>query len=71
MGIVVRAIYENGLFRPIDPLPELAERSEVLLTVRKPLNVKALQRVRGCLSPKEAKAMRQLIQEGRRVEGDW
>lgn len=69
--MVVRAIYEKGLFRPLTPVPELAERCEVLLTIEKPIDLKALQKIRGCVSAEEAEKMQQLIREGRRVEGDW
>lgn len=68
MSIEVEAIYEDGVFRPTKPL---TERSKVILTIRKPLDVEALRSVRGCLSTAEAVEMMELIREGRRVEGDW
>jgi predicted DNA-binding antitoxin AbrB/MazE fold protein len=71
MTIVVRAVYENGVFRPCDPLPELGDRSSVILTIRKPLDVEGLRALRGTLSTEEANEMNRAIQEGRRVEGAW
>ncbi len=69
--MVVRAIFENGHFRPLGPLPDLEERAEVLLTIDKPTDLKALRRLRGRLSQKDAAEMQRVIEEGRRVEGDW
>jgi predicted DNA-binding antitoxin AbrB/MazE fold protein len=66
--MIVQAIYENGLFRPVGPVPELAERTAVTLTIRKPLNREALRALRGSLSPEEAEEMSRWIREGRRVE---
>jgi predicted DNA-binding antitoxin AbrB/MazE fold protein len=69
--MVVRAVFENGQFRPLDPVHDIAERSEVLLTITKPTNRKALRAFRGTLSKQDADQMQRVIQEGRRVEGDW
>lgn len=71
MSIIVQAIYENGLFRPVGPVPELAEHAVVTLTIRKPLDREALRALRGSLSPEEADEMSRWIREGRRVEGAW
>jgi predicted DNA-binding antitoxin AbrB/MazE fold protein len=40
MTITVEAIYENGVLRPIEPLP-LAEHDKVRVTVEPPLRVPA------------------------------
>jgi predicted DNA-binding antitoxin AbrB/MazE fold protein len=69
--MAVRAIFENGVFRPVEPVADLGNGSEVLLTIRRPINLKALRSVRGSLSKKEADKLQRLIREGRRVEGDW
>ena len=69
--MVIRAIFEKGVFRPLDPLPELDERAEVVLTIRKSVDWPALRKVRGSLTPEEAQKMQQLIKEGRCVEEDW
>jgi predicted DNA-binding antitoxin AbrB/MazE fold protein len=69
MSMVIQAIYENGLFRPLGPVPELGERAPVTLTIRKPINREALRTFRGSLSSEEADEMSRLIQEGRPVEG--
>jgi predicted DNA-binding antitoxin AbrB/MazE fold protein len=36
MGVMVRAIYENGVFRPTGPVPELANGASVVLTIEIP-----------------------------------
>ncbi len=69
--MVIRAIFEKGVFRPLGPLPDLGERAEVVLTIRKPVDLPALQKVRGSITPEEAQEMQQLIREGRCVEGNW
>jgi predicted DNA-binding antitoxin AbrB/MazE fold protein len=79
--MVVRAIYEQGIFRPLDPIPHLTERSEVTLTIgrrasetktnRKPVDRAVLHSLRGSWSQKDAALMQRLITEGRRVEGEW
>ena len=64
--MVIRAVFEKGLFRPLGPVPKLGEHSEVFLTVSKPLNVHSLRKVRGRLSVDDAEKMQKLIREGRR-----
>jgi predicted DNA-binding antitoxin AbrB/MazE fold protein len=69
--MIVRAKYEKGVFRPIGSVLRLKEGTSVVLTVRKPLNLKAIRKFRGTLSQKESDEIRRLIREGRRVEGNW
>jgi predicted DNA-binding antitoxin AbrB/MazE fold protein len=69
--MIVRAKYENGMFRPIGSVPKLKEGTSVVLSVRKPLNLKAIRKFRGTLSKNESEEIRRLIREGRRVEGNW
>lgn len=40
MSITVEAVYENGVLKPVQPLP-LAEHEKVELVVRKPADVQA------------------------------
>lgn len=69
--MIIRAKFEKGIFRPLGPIPKLNEGASVVISVRKPLDVKAIRKFRGILTSKEAKEIRRLIQEGRRVEGNW
>jgi predicted DNA-binding antitoxin AbrB/MazE fold protein len=69
--MIIRAKFEKGMFRPLDPVPKLNEGASVVITIRKPLNLKAIQKFRGILTAKEGEELRRLIQEGRRVEGSW
>jgi predicted DNA-binding antitoxin AbrB/MazE fold protein len=69
--MIIRAKFEKGIFRPIGPVPELNEGASVVITVRKPLDLKAIRKFRGILNAKEGQEIRRLIQEGRRVEGNW
>ncbi len=38
MNVTVPAVYENGVFRPVAPVPKLAEGTSVVLTVQDPRN---------------------------------
>jgi len=69
MSKPIRPIFENGVFRPIEPIPNYGEGSRVVITVQKPLDKEALRAFRGTLSAEEAEEMNRVIQEGRRVEG--
>lgn len=66
----IKAIYENGVFRPIGPMPDYGEGDRVILSISAPVDREAWKEFRGMLSPEEAVEMMRLIREGRRVEGD-
>jgi predicted DNA-binding antitoxin AbrB/MazE fold protein len=69
--MMIRAKFVKGIFKPIDPVPELNEGASVVLTVRKPLNLAAIRKFRGILTAEEGEEIRRLIREERRVEGSW
>src|SRR5438128_1951729 len=52
MNFTVAAVYENGIFRPVTPVSELADGTPVVLTIRDPKNAEAKEERRS-LSPKE------------------
>ncbi len=58
MSWPVRAIFENGIFRPVDPVPPMPDGALVELTIQGPL----LQRREGEPAPRTRKEMRELIQ---------
>lgn len=71
MSRTVRAVYEHGVFRPVEPVPEFPENATVLLTVRKPLDREALDKLAGTLSAEDAAELERTTRELRRVEGEW
>jgi predicted DNA-binding antitoxin AbrB/MazE fold protein len=70
MSRTVKAIFENGVFRPIEPVPDFGEKSTVLLTIRKPLDRDALHALAGTLPDEDAEEMMRVTKEGRRVDRD-
>ena len=62
---MIRAKFEEGIFQPIDPVPDLNEGASVVLTVRKQLNLTAIRKFRGILTAEEGEEVRRLIREGR------
>ena len=58
MDKLIRAIYENGVFRPTEPIPESVEGSCVLITIVKPLDKESLQALAGSISAEDAEEMR-------------
>jgi predicted DNA-binding antitoxin AbrB/MazE fold protein len=69
--VVVRALYHKGVFRPLTPVEELAEPCEVILSVRKPVDLSTLRALRGTVSQQDADAMQEAIDEARHIEEDW
>lgn len=69
MGITVKAIYENGVFRPIGPMPDYGEGAKVILTISKRDDKKALRALRRPLSIEDMIEMIRVIREECRVEG--
>ena len=63
--MIIRARFEKGIFRPIGPVPEFNEGASVVITVRKPLDLKAIRKFRGILTAKEGEEIRRIIREGR------
>lgn len=63
MGISIRAIYENGVFRPLEALEGLPERTAVRLRVEEvPVDSGQLSDLAGLWSAKEADEIGALIE---------
>ncbi len=67
----IEAVFEKGVFRPLEKVPDLGEGSHVLLLVHKPLDRRRLRELAGSISPEDAREMMRIVTEGRRVEGEW
>ncbi len=63
MPRVVRAIYEDGILRPLDPLRGIAEHSEVKLFIRGAGNATRLAESIGILADEDAEEMVRIIEE--------
>ncbi len=46
MKLIVAAVYENGVFRPVAPVPDLADGTSVVLTVQNSKNVETVEEKR-------------------------
>jgi predicted DNA-binding antitoxin AbrB/MazE fold protein len=65
MTQTIDAVYENGVFRPLGAVPDVGEGARVQLSIRKPLDTEALDKLAGTLPPNEADEMMRAIAEGR------
>lgn len=63
MKKIIHAIYENGVLKPLEPLEEIAENSEVELSVQYPLIPKSIKDVFGILPKEDADEMRKIVEE--------
>ena len=63
MSRAVRAIYENGVLRPLDPLRGIAEHSEVKLFIRGTEQAARLAESLGILVDEDAEEMIRIIEE--------
>ena len=76
MPRTIHAIFENGVFRPIDPIDGLADGAEVSLTISPKISNApfaastvdraAIEQADQTLSPEETAEMLRLLEEGRR-----
>jgi predicted DNA-binding antitoxin AbrB/MazE fold protein len=57
------AIYENGVFRPLEPVEGLQNNHRVTVTVETPDAARPLDGWRGGLSDEDAATMRRVIEE--------
>jgi predicted DNA-binding antitoxin AbrB/MazE fold protein len=72
----VNAIFENGVFRPVDPVEGLLDGAEVSLTISPKMvhapfaastvDRAAIEQADKSLSPEETAEMLRLLEEGRR-----
>ncbi len=62
MKKIIHAIYEHGVLRPLEPLEEIAEKSEVALTIEYP-SPHPLKDIFGTLPREDADEMRKIIDE--------
>jgi predicted DNA-binding antitoxin AbrB/MazE fold protein len=62
MQKTVEAIFENGVFRPVEPITGLAERARVRVTFS-PANPPAWADVVGIMPDEDADEMRKIIDE--------
>lgn len=63
MKKIIHAIYENGVLRPLEPLEEISEKSEVELAIQYPLSPHPIQDLFGTLPKEDADEMRKIIDE--------
>lgn len=63
MKKIIHAIYENGVLKPLEPLEEIAENSEVELAIQYPPVREALKDVFGILPKEDADEMRKIVAE--------
>lgn len=63
MKKIIHAIYENGVLRPLEPLEEVAENSEVELAIHYPPTPPPLKDLFGILPKEDADEMRKIIEE--------
>ena len=74
MTRTVEAIFENGVFRPLEPLPELSDGATVHISVDVPVDRLArLRRCAGILPAEDAAEMLRVIEaEFERIdEREW
>ena len=62
MKETLRAVFENGVFRPLKPPKGLAERHEVTLTVTIEEGPSSLRDFAGRISSDDAQEMREVIE---------
>ncbi len=69
----IDAIFENGVFRPLEPVQGLEERAQVRLSVEMPSNGQDLSKCIGSLPDADAADMLRIIEsEFERVDlRDW
>jgi len=60
---IIHAIYDHGVLRPLDPLDEIAENSEVELSIHYPSTQHPMKNVFGILPREDADEMRKIIDE--------
>lgn len=54
MNVTIPAVYEKGVFRPVAPLPELADGTSVVLTIQNPKTSES-EGAKRSLTPKEVR----------------
>lgn len=70
MSITIDAIYEAGLLKPLTPLPELADKSKVRVTIETP--AKPLSQVRRLATPVDnSRETEWLRQHQNKYRGQW
>jgi predicted DNA-binding antitoxin AbrB/MazE fold protein len=69
MTKTLEAVYENGVFRPLERPEGIAEHGRVMLTVTSDEQPSSLADLAGCISPDDAQEMRAIVeQEFKRVD---
>ena len=63
MKKTIHAIYEHGVLRPLEPLKEIEENSEVELEIQYPTTLHPLKDIFGILPKEDANEMRKIIDE--------
>ncbi|MBI5694362.1 MAG: antitoxin family protein [Nitrospirae bacterium] len=64
MRMLIRAVYEHGILRPIEPLEGIAENTRVNITLEaEDVRGKSFARFFGVMSPDEADDIITLIEE--------
>ncbi len=63
MKKIIHAIYENGVLKPLEPLEEIAENSEVELSVQYPPIPKSITDVFGILPKEDADEILKIVEE--------
>lgn len=62
MSETIRAVFENGVFRPLQRPQGITEHRQVTLTVDVAEEVSPLSEVAGCLSAEDAQEMREIVE---------
>lgn len=63
MKKIIHAIYEKGVLRPLEPLEEVAENSEVELAIQYPTKPHPLKDIFGILPQEDADEMRKIVEK--------
>lgn len=61
MKKIIHAIYEHGVLRPLEPLEDIAEKSEVELAIEYPPPASPLKDIFGILPNEDADEMRKIV----------
>lgn len=72
MSHTIEVIFENNVFKPVQPVEGIQEHERVVAIISHYIKKEGLQDLVGTLSSDEAKEMLTLIdEEFGKVEGDW
>lgn len=63
MKKIIHAIYENGVLKPLEPIGEIPEKSEVELAIQYPTKPHPLKDIFGILPQEDADEMRKIVDD--------